>query len=61
MALAVVGVPPAAAGAATQAKERECRPPEATQPMTGTPGVWCTGGYAKKYGLPTENPEEPSL
>jgi hypothetical protein len=50
MVLAVVGVAPAASGAATQAKGRECRPPEATQPMTGIPGVWCTGGVPQDVG-----------
>ena len=52
MALAVVGLAPAASGAATQAKGQECRPPEATQPMAGTPGVWCTEGTPRCRGYP---------
>jgi hypothetical protein len=52
MALAVVGVAPAASGAATQAKGRECRPPKATQPMTGTPRRLVHRGYPRCRGYP---------
>jgi hypothetical protein len=41
----------AASGAASQAKGRG-RPPEATQPMTGTPGIWCTGGTPRCRDYP---------